>query len=62
MPHLIIEYSQQQAAPERVEAMLNAVHLAAVQTALFDEGHIRVRAAAYSCYRSGGGNGHFIHA
>ena len=62
MPHLIIEFSQQQAEPEQVEAMLDAVHAAAAATGLFDESHIRVRAIPLSYYRTAGAYSHFIHA
>ena len=62
MPHLIIEFSQQQAEPEQVETMLDAVHTAAVTTALFEESHIRVRATPLDYYRTGGHYAHFIHA
>ena len=62
MPHLIIEFSRGQAGQEQVEAMLDAVHQATVQTALFTEDHIRVRALPLAFYRTGGGDGHFIHA
>jgi 5-carboxymethyl-2-hydroxymuconate isomerase len=62
MPHLIIEYSQPQAEPEQVETLLDAVHQAAAQTGLFEESHIRVRALPVVFYRTGGSDGHFIHA
>ena len=62
MPHIIIEYSQQQAEPEQVEAMLDAVHAAAADTGLFDPTHIRVRAIAVTFYRTAGRYAHFIHA
>ena len=61
MPHLIIEYSEQQAGPEQVEQMLDAVHRAANQTGLFEENHIRVRAVAYPHSLLGGTSGHFLH-
>ena len=41
--------------------MLDAVHLSAVETALFDESHVRVRAIPVSFYRTGGKCEHFIH-
>lgn len=62
MPHLIVEYSEQQARPEQLEAMLDALHSAAAASGLFDESHIRVRAIPISHFRNGGGRGHFIHA
>ena len=61
MPHFIIEFSQGQAEDAQVEAMLDAVHLSAVNTDLFDDSHIRVRAIPVSFYRTGGKCEHFIH-
>ncbi len=62
MPHLIIEYSQQQAEPEQVEEMLDAVLQAVQASGLFEASHIRVRAVPVSFYRTAGANAHFIHA
>ena len=62
MPHFIIEYSAQQVEPEQVEQMLDAVERAAIDSGLFEPGHIRIRALPYTHYRNGGGYGHFIHA
>jgi 5-carboxymethyl-2-hydroxymuconate isomerase len=61
MPHLIIEFSHGQVSDEQVESMLDAVHRAAVATALFDERHIRVRAIPVNFYRIAGQRDHFIH-
>ena len=62
MPHLIIEYAQDMDIEEKVPAMLNAVHNAAVATGLFDEGNIKVRAIPLMHYRFGKGRDPFIHA
>lgn len=61
MPHLIIEFSQDLAEAEQVEAMLDAVHQAAAGTGLFEVGHIRVRAVPVAYYRVGGEREPFIH-
>lgn len=61
MPHLIIEFSKGLAEAEQIEAMLDAVHLAAADTGLFDESHIRVRAIPVAHYRVGGVREPFIH-
>ncbi len=61
MPHLIIEFSHGQADDRQIEAMLDAVHQAAAQTALFDVSHIRVRALPVNFYRIAGQRKHFIH-
>lgn len=62
MPHLIIEYSQDMDVDNKVPAMLDAVHNAAVATGLFDEGNIKVRAIPLMHYRFGKGRDPFIHA
>jgi len=62
MPHLIIEYSEDLAGPDRVPSLLDAVHEAAVATGLFEESHIRTRAYPVRFYRTGTGKGPFIHA
>ena len=62
MPHLIIEYAQDMYVDDKVPAMLDAVHNAAVATGLFDEGNIKVRAIPLVHYRFGKGRDPFIHA
>ncbi|MDH5785851.1 MAG: hypothetical protein OEZ16_09625, partial [Chromatiales bacterium] len=61
MPHIIIEYGVEQAEPQRVEELLEAVHRAVAWSGLFDESHIRVRALAYDYYRVAGIRQGFIH-
>ncbi len=61
MPHLIIEFSQEQAGAEQVEPMLDAVHRAVVDTGLFEVSHIRVRAIPVVYYRTGGKREPFVH-
>ncbi len=61
MPHLIIEFSQDMAEAEQVEAMLDAVHQAAAGTGLFEVSHIRVRAVPVAYYRVGGAREPFVH-
>lgn len=62
MPHLIIEFSREQANDAQVEALLDAVHQAALASGLFEASHIRVRAMPYTFYRNAGRREHFIHA
>lgn len=62
MPHLIIEYARDMNIDDKVPAMLNAVHNAAVSTGLFDEGNIKVRALPLEYYRFGKGRDPFVHA
>jgi 5-carboxymethyl-2-hydroxymuconate isomerase len=61
MPHLVIEFSREQASDDQVETMLDAVHRSAADTDLFDESHIRVRAHPVDYFRMGGKRDHFIH-
>lgn len=62
MPHIIIEFSAGQANDEGIERMLDSVHQAAVNSGLFDESHIRVRAMPLQYYRVAGSREPFIHA
>ncbi|MBD3671382.1 MAG: 5-carboxymethyl-2-hydroxymuconate Delta-isomerase [Gammaproteobacteria bacterium] len=61
MPHFVIEYSLELADDGQVETMLDTVYQAALETALFDAGHIRLRAVPLRHYRNGSG-GPFVHA
>ena len=61
MPHLIIEYAQDLATRQQLNVMLDVVHEAAVETGLFDESHIRVRAIPVEHYRVAGKRDPFIH-
>lgn len=61
MPHLIVEYAQDLATGEQVNAMLDALHQATAGTQLFDESHIRVRALPLVHYRVAGKSEPFIH-
>lgn len=62
MPHFIIEYAHDLVPEEQLPPMLDAVHAAAVSTALFTESHIKTRAIPVRHYRTGTGHGPFIHA
>lgn len=62
MPHLIVEFSAEQASRAQVERMLDAAHQAVVDSGLFEPDHIRVRALPLAFYRCGGEASHFIHA
>lgn len=61
MPHLILEYPQDCVTEEQIESLLDTVHRAALQSGLFDESHIRLRAIPLKHYRSGGKHKPFIH-
>ena len=45
----------------QLETLLDVVHAEVVDTALFDESHIRIRAIPLSHYRAGGKPDPFIH-
>ena len=62
MPHLIIEYAQDLIPDKKIPAMIDAVHLAAMSTGLFEESHIKTRATPMVYYRLGNSNDPFIHA
>jgi len=61
MPHLIIEYPQDCVTDVQIESLLDTLHRAALQSGLFDESHIRLRAVPLNHYRSGGKHKSFIH-
>lgn len=61
MPHLIIEFADEPAIAERMEAIVDGVHRAVAETGLFDESHIRVRGHPVAHYRVGGESASFIH-
>lgn len=61
MPHLIIEFADEPAVADRIDALVDAVHRAAVETGLFDESHIRVRAIPVAHYRVAGKVDPFVH-
>ncbi len=62
MPHLIIEYAHDMDVEDKIPAMLDAVHQAAVSTGLFVDSHVKVRAVPVMHYRIGTGHDPFIHA
>lgn len=62
MPHLIIEYAEGLANAAEVEALLDALHATALDSGLFAESHIKVRAIPVHHYRTAGRREPFIHA
>ena len=63
MPHLTIEYSANLAADVDIQALVDGLHEAAIETGVFPLGGIRTRAAARQHYRIADGDpGHaFVH-
>ena len=61
MPHCIIEYSQDVAAQVDIDALIEAVHLGAMDSGLFPEYDIKTRAIAYAHHRTGQTRDSFVH-
>jgi len=61
MPHCIVEYSEDVAKQVSIEELVEAVHLGALSSGLFDEYDIKTRAAVYACYRTGSTRDSFVH-
>jgi 5-carboxymethyl-2-hydroxymuconate isomerase len=62
MPHFVIEYSETTVAEIQVDTMMEAVYGAAVDSGLFEEANIKIRAIPLKHYRLGHESGGFIHA
>jgi len=63
MPHIIIEYSDNIEAKMNLDKLIEKVHATAIETGVFKEGGLRVRAAKREHYKIGDGhkdNG-FVH-
>ena len=61
MPHCIIDYSPDIAGQIEIEALLDAVHLGAVDSDLFPEYDIKTRAQGYEYHRTGQTRDSFVH-
>ena len=61
MPHCIIDYSQDIAGQLEIEALLDAVHRGAMESALFPEYDIKTRALGYAHHRTGQTRDSFVH-
>src|SRR5210317_354912 len=61
MPHCIIDYSQDIAGQVEIEALLDAVHRGAMESALFPEYDIKIRALGYAHHRTGQTRDSFVH-
>lgn len=59
MPHCIIEYSK--TVDISPSCLVEAVHQAVLETALFDASHIKTRALAYEHYQLADDSRDFIH-
>ena len=61
MPHCIIDYSRDIAGQIEIEALLDAVHLGAMDSDLFPEYDIKTRAQGYEHHRTGQTRDSFVH-
>ena len=61
MPHCIIDYSQDVAAQLDIDTLIEAVHLGAMDSALFPEYDIKTRAIEFAQHRTGQTRDSFVH-
>ena len=61
MPHCLIDYSQDVTAEVEIKALLDAVLLGAMDSALFPEYDIKIRALEYQHHRTGQTRDSFVH-
>ena len=61
MPHCIIEYSAEIADDVNLDALIEAVHEAALASGLFPEYDIKTRAIGYQHHRTGQTQDSFVH-
>ena len=61
MPHIIIEYAEQLADDEKVDAILQAVHHSVAESGLFEVNHIKTRAYPFRGFTNAGGSDPYIH-
>jgi len=61
MPHCVIDYSRDIAGQIEIEALLEAVHLGAMDSDLFPEYDIKTRALGYQHHRTGQTRDSFVH-
>ena len=61
MPHCIVEYSRSIEPRVSASELMTAVYNSTLQSGLFEESHIRVRAMAYDYFQLGGQSAAFIH-
>ena len=61
MPHCLIDYSQDVTAEVEIDALLDAVYRGAMDSALFPEYDIKIRALGYQHHRTGQTRDSFVH-
>ncbi|ADZ90581.1 5-carboxymethyl-2-hydroxymuconate Delta-isomerase [Marinomonas mediterranea] len=61
MPHCIVEYSQNLAQEVPPDEWLEAVKKGCLESELFEESDLKLRAVAYKTYMTGGQEDAFVH-
>lgn len=61
MPHVILEYPQQQLDEGQIDTILQALHHAIAGSGLFDASHIKTRAYPFQQYTNAGGADSYMH-
>ena len=61
MPHCIIDYSADVADSIAIDALMEAVHLGAMDSGLFPEYDVKTRALAFDDHRTGQTRDSFVH-
>jgi 5-carboxymethyl-2-hydroxymuconate isomerase len=61
MPHIIIDYSEELAGRIEIDSLLAAVHDGAMDSGLFTEYDIKIRAQTWSQHRTGQTRDSFVH-
>lgn len=61
MPHIIIEYVDQQAIEAQIPKLLMAVHECVAASGLYEPSHIKTRAYPFRFYSNAGGDKPYIH-
>lgn len=61
MPHIIVEYAEQLADDEQIDAILQTVHNAIAESGLFKANQIKTRAYPFRRFTNAGGSDPYIH-
>ena len=61
MPHIILEFAEQALSTEQIPTILNAIHMAVLESGLFEASHIKTRAYPMPYYTNAGGDEPYIH-
>ncbi len=61
MPHIIVEYAEQNIDDSQVEVLLKTIHNSISDSGLFKANQIRTRAYPFRLFTNAGGNDPYIH-